>query len=111
MNMKKFYYPSGDPEQCRNTYNRRDSQGILRQRLECHKRALWQIGKLRLCNNCYEEYFNTHDVDPADVKRLSDNENDFVEHYTETRVQPVGYTKTMREMKRASIAALTANNV
>jgi hypothetical protein len=74
--MNKNYYPSGDPEQCQRIH-REHENGRLMLNLECHKRALWRIGKLQMCSDCFEEYISTHDIEFDHVIRLSDNERDF----------------------------------
>jgi len=79
--MKKPYYPSDDPERCDGVQVQHGTDGRMQQKLKCHKKALWQIAKLRLCYTCFEDYLARHDVDLASAIRLSDAESDFVEHH------------------------------
>lgn len=45
----------------------------------CNRKPLWRISYLGgFCNFHFEDYLTTHTVDPADITRLSDDEEDFV---------------------------------
>jgi hypothetical protein len=47
-------------------------------RVKCRGNVVWHIrGAGFFCNSCYTKYFNSNDVDPGDVTRLSDREEDF----------------------------------
>jgi hypothetical protein len=87
--MKKSYYSSDDPERCESVQIQRTSGGRVQQKLKCHKKALWQVGMIRLCYTCFEHYLATHDdIDLGSAIRLSDSEKDFVEHHVARRAEP-----------------------
>jgi len=45
----------------------------------CKRKPLWLITYIGpFCNAHFEGYITTHTVDPADIRRLSDNEGDFI---------------------------------
>jgi hypothetical protein len=84
--MKKSYYPTGDPEQCRYRFNLVSTQTGENYLRECHAKALFQVGKLRLCYGCFERYLSLHaDVDFRLVQRLSDDDRDFTENFAARR--------------------------
>ena len=85
---RRGYYPSGHPQQCKNlfVFRQSESNGQIAQKVECKRKAVWLIidKKLRLCHICFERYLSVHqETDPANINRLSDNEQDFVEHFNE----------------------------
>jgi len=45
----------------------------------CEALVLWSIRDVgTFCNRHFEQYISTHEVDPDDIVRLSDNELDFM---------------------------------
>ena len=45
----------------------------------CNRKPLWLISYLgAFCNYHFEDYLTSHTVDPADITRLSNDEEDFV---------------------------------
>ena len=82
------YRPSGHPEQCKNVFTVRQPEistqaaNLRPWKVECKRKAVWVVGKLRLCHICYERYITRHpDIDITTIIRLSDDERDFVEHF------------------------------
>jgi hypothetical protein len=88
--MKSSYCASDDSGRCQGLEIVRAPDGRLRQKLKCHKKALWKVGHLYLCYTCFEHYLETNtSVDLSSAVRLSDNERDFIEHNVARKNEPI----------------------